>query len=99
MNNWKVIAIIAATAVATAAAVVFLLQKQNSKRKMRFDSSEFEEDELMDDIIAGDPFSFAEDDLDVDIYDSAAEEDAADTEEAAEDEAADADDAAEGEDA
>ena len=48
--NWKVIAIIAATAIATAAAVVFILHKQNSKRKMRFDSSEFDDDDFMDDI-------------------------------------------------
>ena len=62
--NWKIIAIIAATAIATAAAVVFLLQKQNSKRKMRFDSAEFDEDDLMDDIVCGEQFSFADDDLD-----------------------------------
>ena len=43
--NWKTIAIIAATALATAAAVFFILQKQNSKRKMRFDSTEFDDDE------------------------------------------------------
>lgn len=63
--NWKIIAIIAATAIATAAAVVFLLQKQNSKRKMRFDSAEFDEDDLMDDIVCGEQFSFADDDLDI----------------------------------
>ena len=62
--NWKIIAIIAATAIATAAAVVFLLQKQNSKRKMRFDSAEFDEDDLMDDIVCGEQFSFADDDPD-----------------------------------
>lgn len=65
--NWKIIAIIAATAVATAAAVVFLLQKQNNKRKMRFDSAEFDEDDLMDDIVCGEQFNFADDDLDIPI--------------------------------
>ena len=75
--NWKIIAIIAATAIATAAAVVFLLQKQNSKRKMRFDSAEFDEDDLMDDIVCGEQFSFADDDLD------AAEETAQDASEEA----------------
>ena len=38
--NWKLIAIIAATAVATAAAVVYLLQKQHKKhKKMHVESS------------------------------------------------------------
>ena len=87
--NWKIIAIIAATAIATAAAVVFLLQKQNSKRKMRFDSAEFDEDDLMDDIVCGEQFSFADDDLDAaeetaqevsteDVIDDSISEDAAD---------------------
>ena len=59
--NGKIIAIILATAVATAAAVVFVLQKQNSKRKMRFDSSEFDDDDFMDDIACPEQCSFSDD--------------------------------------
>lgn len=68
MKNWKVIAIIAATAIATAAAVVVLLQKHNNKRKMRFDSEEFDE-EFMDDIACGEQCTFCGSDLDVELPD------------------------------
>lgn len=63
--NWKIMAIIAATAIATAAAVVFVLQKQNSKRKMRFDSSEFDDDDFMDDIACAEQCNFVDDSLDL----------------------------------
>lgn len=63
--NWKIFAIIAATAIATAAAVVFILQKQNSKRKMRFDSTEFDDDDFMDDIACGEQCSFMDDSVDL----------------------------------
>ena len=63
--NWKVIAIIAATAIATAAAVVFILHKQNSKRKMRFDSSEFDDDDFMDDIACAEQCNFVDDSVDL----------------------------------
>jgi hypothetical protein len=59
--NWKIFAIIAATAIATAAAVVFILQKQNSKRKMRFDSCEFDDDDFLDDIACGEQCNYADD--------------------------------------
>ncbi|MDE5564947.1 MAG: hypothetical protein K2I93_07305 [Oscillospiraceae bacterium] len=62
--NWKLMAIIVATAVATAAAVVMILQKQNDRRRMRFDSSEFDEDDFMDDIACGEQCNFVDDDLD-----------------------------------
>jgi uncharacterized protein YjbJ (UPF0337 family) len=63
--NWKIIAIIAATAIATAAAVVFILQKQSCKRKMRFDSTEFDDDDFMDDIACADQCSFMDDSVDL----------------------------------
>ncbi len=63
--NWKIMAIIAATAIATAAAVVFVLQKQNSKRKMRFDSSEFDDDDFMDDIACAEQCNFVDDSVDL----------------------------------
>ena len=50
MKNWKIIAIIIATAVATATAVVLVLQKSRQKSKMRFDSSEFDDDDFMNDV-------------------------------------------------
>lgn len=59
--NAKTIGMILATAVATAVAVVFVLQKQNSKRKLRFDSSEFDDDDFMDDIACPEQCNFAED--------------------------------------
>lgn len=62
--NWKLMAIIVATAVATATAVVMILQKQNDRRRMRFDSSEFDEDDFMDDIACGEQCNFVDDDLD-----------------------------------
>ncbi len=68
--NWKIIAIIAATAIATAAAVVFVLQKQNSKRKMRFDSAEFDDDDFMDDIACAEQCNFVDDSLDIDVSDA-----------------------------
>lgn len=86
--NWKIFAIIAATAIATAVAVVFVLQKQNSKRKMRFDSSEFDDDDFMDDIACAEQCNFVDDSLDIDVSD-AFEKKAEKVEEAVED-AADA---------
>ncbi len=65
MKNWKIIAIIAATAIATGVAVVILLQKQAKKRKMRFDSNEFDDEEYMDDIACGEQCNFCNSDLDV----------------------------------
>ncbi len=62
--NWKLMAIIVATAVATAAAVVMILQKQNDSRRMRFDSSEFDDDDFMDDIACGEQCNFVDDNLD-----------------------------------
>lgn len=70
MKDWKIIAIIAATAAATAAAVLLVLQKQNAKRRMRFDSTEFDEDDYMDDIACGKSCTCCGDDLDVDIPDT-----------------------------
>ncbi|MCR4644280.1 MAG: hypothetical protein K5695_02590 [Oscillospiraceae bacterium] len=75
--NWKTIAIIAATALATAAAVFFILQKQNSKRKMRFDSTEFDDDDFMDDIACGEQCNFVDEDIVDEVKDAA--EDFADT--------------------
>ncbi len=63
--NWKIIAIIAATAIATAAAVVFILQKQSCKRKMRFDSTEFDDDDFMDDIACAEQCNFMDDSVDL----------------------------------
>lgn len=63
MKNWKIIAIIAATAVATAIAVVVLLQKQSSKRKLHFECAEFDEDSL-DDIACGEQCNYCNEDLD-----------------------------------
>lgn len=79
MKNWKIIAIIAATAIATGVAVVILLQKQAKKRKMRFDSNEFDDEEYMDDIACGEQCNFCNSDLDVVLPDDepAAEEAAA----------------------
>ncbi|MBE6826003.1 MAG: hypothetical protein IJN11_02485 [Oscillospiraceae bacterium] len=71
MKNWKIIAIIAATAVATGIAVVILLQKQAKKRKMRFDSNEFDDEEYMDDIACGEQCNFCNSDLDVVLPDEA----------------------------
>ncbi|MBR2913028.1 MAG: hypothetical protein IKK51_09095 [Oscillospiraceae bacterium] len=64
MKNWKLIAIIGATAVATAIAVVVLIQKQNNKRRMRFDSAEFDDD-CLDDIACGEQCACCGEDLDV----------------------------------
>ena len=72
--NWKIIAIIAATAIATAAAVVFILQKQSCKRKMRFDSTEFDDDDFMDDIVTGEQCNFMDDSVELsDKLDDAAD--------------------------
>ncbi len=79
--NWKIIAIIAATAIATAAAVVFVLQKQSSKRKMRFDSSEFDyDDDFVDDIACGEQCNYMDDSVELDAPEKVTEivEDAAD---------------------
>lgn len=72
MKNWKIIAIIVVTAVATAAAVAFVCQKMNRKRRLRFDSSEFDEKDYADE----DEFEYGEQcsrcgdvDLDVQIPD------------------------------
>lgn len=86
--NWKIMSIIAATAIATAAAVVFVLQKQNTKRKMRFDSSEFDDDDFMDDIACAEQCNFVDDSLDIDVSD--ASEKVEETAEAAADDAIDA---------
>ena len=91
--NWKVVAIIIATAIATAVAVVLMLQKQNNKRKMRFDSSEFDEDDFMDDIACGEQCNFTDENLDIDVEDKSAG--AAEEAPAAEEEAADKDEKAE----
>ena len=63
--NWKIFAIIAATAIATAAAVVFILQKQSCKRKMRFDSTDFDDDDFMDDIACAEQCSFMDDSVEL----------------------------------
>jgi len=72
MKNWKLIAIIGATAVATAAAVVVLLQKQQNKRKMRFDSAEFDDD-CLDDIACGEQCTCCGQDLDITLPEEAVE--------------------------
>lgn len=69
--NWKLIAIIAATAVATAAAVVFMLQKQNRKHKRLFDSEEFDNEEF--DLGRGEQCNYL-DDLDVELPEDIAED-------------------------
>ena len=93
MKDWKIIAIIAVTALATAAAVVLVLQKQSRKRRMRFDSTEFDDDDFMDDIAIGEQGAFNSDDLDVKIPD---EEEIAETLDGMKDKLADAaEDAAE----
>ena len=87
--NWKLFAIIAATAVATAAAVVFLLQRQNDKHRMRFDSAEFDDDDF--DIGRGEQCNYLDDDLDIDLPDDIDEGEAeAPAEEAAKEAAEDA---------
>lgn len=78
--NWKLIAIIAATAVATAFAVVYVLQKQNSKNRMRFDSTEFDDDDFTDDYICGERF-VDDEDLDIELPDDIDEGDEAAAEE------------------
>lgn len=91
MKNWKIIAIIALTAVSTAAAVAFVCQKLSSKRRLRFDSSEFDEKDYAyddEDFEYGEQCSRCEDlnDLDVQIPDEtdAPASDAGSLEEAAE---------------
>lgn len=83
--NWKLFAIIAATAIATAAAVVFLLQRQNDKHRMRFDSTEFDDDDF---IGRGEQCSYLDDDLDIQLPDDI---DDGEPEEAPAEEAAEAD--------
>lgn len=79
MKNWKIIAIIALTAVATAAAVAIVCQKLSCKRRLRFDSSEFDEEDYAyddEDFEYGEQCSRCEDlrDLDVQIPEDKAED-------------------------
>lgn len=50
MKTWKLLAIIAATAVSTAAAVAYVIQKSREKNKMHFDSDYYDDDDFMNDI-------------------------------------------------
>lgn len=88
--NWKIIAIIAATAIATAAAVVFVLQKQSCKRKMRFDSMDFDDDDFMDDIACGEQCNYMDDSVEMADKSEDAVEEAAEAVEEAVEKAADA---------
>ncbi len=89
MKNWKIIAIIALTAVATATAVAIVCQKMSSKRRLRFDSSEFDEKDYAyddEDFEYGEQCSRFEDlnDLDVQLPEDEAPAESGSLEEAAE---------------
>lgn len=93
MKNWKMIAIIAATAVATAVAVSFICDKMNRKRRrLRFDSTEFDERDYADDpddmdaFDCGEQCSRCKQDLDIELPDDTEDTrfDAGSLEEAAE---------------
>lgn len=86
--NWKIVGVIIATAVATAAVVVYLMQQQNKSRKRPFEYDDLFDDDfelvenidLPDDIDEGEPVAETEEEA-AEAVEEAAEAEDTETEE------------------